>query len=171
MAKYNKEMLDKIVAFLQHDSYSIFELCRMLNISRSNFYLWLKKYPEFSEAVENAKKVFHETMLVECSRSLRKLIVGYKTKEKKTVSVDSGKTDENGNPIPKILNQTVVEKNIPPNLGAIIHYQTNRDPDNWKNKQSKDDDVNMSQKTITFEINKTTPPEILETIEAAKKEL
>jgi len=23
-----------------------------------------------------------------------------------------------------------------PNLGAIIHFQTNHDPDNWKNRQS-----------------------------------
>jgi hypothetical protein len=29
-----------------------------------------------------------------------------------------------------------MKKKVAPNLGAIIHYQTNKDPENWKNKQS-----------------------------------
>ena len=31
--------------------------------------------------------------------------------------------------------QRDVTKQVAPNLGAIIHYQSNKDPENWQNKQ------------------------------------
>ena len=59
-----------------------------------------------------------------------RLINGYEYEEKKTVTVDNGQGQ------PKIKEQTITKKVIAPNLGAIIHFQTNKDPQNWKNRQN-----------------------------------
>ncbi|WP_353123502.1 hypothetical protein [Dysgonomonas capnocytophagoides] len=64
-----------------------------------------------------------------------KIIKGYTIQEKKTVTADTGRKDENDKPIVKVKEHSVIEKYYPPSLGAIIHFQTNRDPDNWKNRQ------------------------------------
>lgn len=84
---------------------------------------------------KKAQDKLTQDLLVECSRSLVKLIKGHTVEEKKTVRSDTGKKDENDKPIVKVKEHSVVEKYYPPNLGAIIHFQTNRDPDNWKNRQ------------------------------------
>lgn len=69
-------------------------------------------------------------MLIVAKRSLFKLAEGYSYEEKKTVTVNDGTGQ------PKIKEQTIIKKTVSPNLGAIIHLQTNRDPQNWKNRQS-----------------------------------
>lgn len=51
------------------------------------------------------------------------------------MTADTGKKDDNGKPIVKVKEHVVTDKHYPPSLGAIIHFQTNRDPDNWKNRQ------------------------------------
>lgn len=136
MAKYNKRIVDAICSHIRADSYTIAEICRMVGISEDTYYTWKKTKPEFSESIKKAEESFKKDILVECKRSLRKLITGYTVQEKKTITVDSGRKDEKGKPIPKIKEQAIVEKHIQPSLGAIIHYQTNQDPDNWKNKHS-----------------------------------
>ena len=59
-----------------------------------------------------------------------KLIIGYEYEESKTVVVNDGSNN------PKIKEKSTTKKHVSPNLGAVIHFQTNKDPDNWKNKQS-----------------------------------
>ncbi len=134
MAKYSKKLVDEICSLIKEDSYTIAEICKNVGIAKSTYYKWIEDKADFSDAIKKAESEFKENMLVECKKSLRKLITGYTVKEKKTVMVDSRKTDDNGNPIPQIKEQTITEKHIQPNLGAIIHFQTNQDPDNWKNK-------------------------------------
>lgn len=136
MAKYSKKIVSEICSLIKEDSYTIAEICKKVGISEDTFYTWKKQKTEFSENIKKAEEHFKEEMLVECKRSLRKLITGYTVKEKKTVMVDSKKKDEKGNSIPQIKEQTTTEKHIQPSLGAIIHFQTNQDPDNWKNKHS-----------------------------------
>lgn len=136
MAKYSKKIVDAICSLIKADSYTIAEICKNVGISKDTYYNWLKSKPDFSDAIKRAESEFTQDILVECKRSLRKLITGYTVKEKKTVMVDSKKKDAKGNPIPQVKEQITTEKHFQPNLGAIIHFQTNQDPDNWKNKHS-----------------------------------
>ena len=136
MAKYNKEIVDKICSLIKEDSYTVAEICDAVGIAEDTYYTWKKEKNEFSESIKKAKEEFNKDILVECERSLRKLITGYTVQEKKTTMVDSKGKDANGKAKLKIKEQTIIDKHIPPNLGAIIHYQTNQDPDNWKNKHS-----------------------------------
>lgn len=135
MAKYNKKIVDNICALIRTDSYTIAEICEKVGIVKDTYYSWLKTKSDFSDAIKKAEDEFKEYMLVECNKSLVKLIKGYTVQEKRTVTADTGKKDDNGKPIVKVKEHVVTDKHYPPSLGAIIHFQTNRDPDNWKNRQ------------------------------------
>jgi len=130
MAKYSKKLVQKIVGLIRKDSYTIAEICSLSGIDEATYYRWLNKKSEFCEAVTRAREDFVEARLVECEKSLVKLINGYDYEEKKTVMVKNSKGE------PSIKEQTTTKKHMTPSLPAIIHFQTNRDPENWKNRQS-----------------------------------
>lgn len=138
MAKYSKTIVKKIVGLIKSDRYTITEICKHVRISESTYYDWQKTKLEFSEAIKIANESFISDTLIECERSLVKLIKGYDYDEVRTITVDSGKRDVNNNPMPKIKEQTKTKKHVSPNLGALIHFQTNRDQENWKNRQTNE---------------------------------
>lgn len=63
------------------------------------------------------------------------MIKGYTVQEKRTVTADTGKKDDNGKPIVKVKEHVVTDKHYQPNPTLVIFALTNRDPDNWKNRQ------------------------------------
>ena len=130
MSKYSKKVVDKIVSLIKKDSYTIPEICSLSGISEGTYHEWKARKPEFFEAIQKARDSFTDGLLIDCEKSLVKLIRGYDFEEKKTVNVDDGKGK------PKIKEQTITKKHVAPNLGAIIHFQTNKDPENWKNRQT-----------------------------------
>lgn len=130
MPKYNKKIVSKICELVKTDSFTVRELCEKVKIAESTYYDWKLNHIEFSEALEKAKDELYDKMLIVAKRSLFKLVEGYTYDEKKTITVNDG----NGQP--KIKEQTIIKKTVSPNLGAIIHFQTNRDPQNWKNRQN-----------------------------------
>lgn len=130
MPKYNKRILNKITSLIRSDSYTIAEICANVGVSERCFYNWQSEVAEFAESIQKAKDEYIQKRLVDCQRSLDKLINGYEFEEKKTVTIDDGAGR------PKIKEQTVTKKQVSPNLGAIIHFQTNKDPQNWKNRQN-----------------------------------
>ena len=145
--KYSKKITQKIYNLLRSDSYTISEICENVGISRSLFYDWKAKYPEFCESIKKAQKEFKELSQVEARKSLVKLVKGYTVQEKKTVTVDTGKKDEDGKPIVRVKEHIVTEKYFPPNLKATIFTLINLDPDNWKNKHNTEmgGTVNINQ--------------------------
>ena len=138
MAKYSKIRVAQICSLIRKDSYTIAEICSISGIDEATYYRWLKDKSEFCEAVTRAREDFNEARLVECEKSLVKLINGYDYEEVKTVMIDSGKPGPDGKTTPKIKERTVTKKHIIPSLPAIIHFQTNRDPENWKNRQTNE---------------------------------
>lgn len=127
--KYCNEIRDKIAKYAATDEYTQKELCALAGIDEDTFIRWKKNHADFADALQKAKDSLMEKRLVQCSRSLSKLICGYEYDEETTEYIEG----EDGKP--KIRAQRIVKKRQAPSLGAIIHYQTNRDPDNWKNKQ------------------------------------
>lgn len=130
MAKYNKKIVNYICSIIEKDSYTIPEICKMVGIDEATYHRWKIDKPEFCEAIEKARDKFIKNGLVECEKSLMKLIIGYEYEESKTVVVNDGSNN------PKIKEKSTTKKHVAPNLGAVIHFQTNKDPENWKNKQS-----------------------------------
>jgi len=130
MAKYNKKIVEKICELVKTDSYTVDELCLKVGIARSTYFEWKANNVDFSDALQKANDELYDKMLIVAKKSLFKLVEGYTYDEKKTITVNDG----NGQP--KIKEQTIIKKTVSPNLGAIIHLQTNRDPANWKNRQN-----------------------------------
>lgn len=163
--RYSEEIKEKVYELICADTYTIAEICKIVGISERSFYKWQKEKADFAEAIKEARHCFEREALVECERSLIRLIKGYTISEKRIITTNSGKTNESGNPIPRIKEQITTEKHITPNLGAIIHYQTNRDPSKWKNKQSVD------MNTVVSPISKMTNEEINEAIDKLKENI
>jgi len=128
MSKYNKNIVKHICELVSRDEYTVSEICSIVGIGESTWFDWMKLKPEFSESVQKAKDKLVEKRLAECKKSLYKMITGYEVKESVTEYVNV-----NGKPTPKSIRETT--KHVLPSLGAIIHYQTNMDPEHWANKQ------------------------------------
>jgi len=141
MARFNKEIVQKITELVMADSYTVIEICKQVGITQSTYYDWVSKKPEFSESLKKAKSNFRDTMNVEAKRSLRKLVCGYTFNEVKTVTIPKKKRYEPGESQEFIEEVTIIEKHVPPNTAAIIFTLTNGDPDNWKNRLNSNVDL------------------------------
>jgi hypothetical protein len=128
--KYNQKIVDDICSIIEKDSYTIPEICKMVNIKESTYHRWRNEKKEFNDAIKKAQGLYDEFMLKECEKSLNKLIKGYEYEE----TVSEIEVMENGEA--NVTKMKTTKKHVAPNLGAVIHFQTNKDPDNWKNKQS-----------------------------------
>ncbi|MDR0823598.1 MAG: helix-turn-helix domain-containing protein, partial [Prevotella sp.] len=77
MSKYNEELAEQILSYIEDDTYSISEICEILNISRKTFYEWQNIKPEFRKAVKEAKECFDEKLEATARRSLMRKINNY----------------------------------------------------------------------------------------------
>jgi hypothetical protein len=157
MAKYSKKLVNQICSLIKEDSYTIAELCLKVGISERSFYEWKTKYAEFAEAIKRAEDDFNSLLVVEAKKSLVKLVKGYTIQEKRTVTIDSGKKNEEGKPVVKVKEHTVTDKYFQPNPTSIIFTLTNRDPDNWKNRQ---DNNITGDITLKSELEKCSDEEL-----------
>jgi transposase-like protein len=135
MAKYSKQLVERICELISADSYTIAEICEKVEISEAIFYKWKSEKVEFLESIKKAQDQFNDMLVIEAKKSLVKMVKGYTVKEKRTVTADTGKVDENGKKIVKIKEHSVTEKHYQPVPSAVYFTLTNRDPDNWKHRQ------------------------------------
>lgn len=137
MAKYTKDIKNRIVELIKSDTYTVDELCKIVGINRTTYYEWLAKRPDFAQAIEDANKAQQDTMVVEAKKSLLKMLRGYDVKETTVVTVPTGKTDPaTGKPEARVKEQKTKTKHVSPDTASIIFVLTNGDPEHWKNKQS-----------------------------------
>ena len=136
MAKFSKKTVDKIVGLVKSDTYTIAEICRQVGITPKTYHQWVNDYPDFADAIEQAKEERMEFFVQEAKKSLLKKIQGYEVTETKVVTIPGKKKDERGNPKPEIKEQTTTKKHIQADTAAIIFTLTNGDPDHWRNRQS-----------------------------------
>lgn len=157
IGKYNAKIVERICLLIKTDSYTVAEICEQVSINQDTYYDWFKNKPEFSDAIKKAKGEFDDFLLVEARKSLVKKIRGYTIQEKKTVTVDTGKVNDEGKPIVKVKEHSVTDKHFQPDTAAIIFTLCNRDSDNWKNRQ----DTNLSgEVTLTSDLEKLTDEEL-----------
>ena len=130
MAKYGKRIVEQIVGLVKSDTYTIAEISRQTGISLRTYFKWIAEYPDFAQAVEDAKAERMQFFVQEAKKSLLKKIRGYEATETAVTTIP----DKDGNP--KIKEQKTYKKHIQPDTAAIIFTLTNGDPEHWKNKQS-----------------------------------
>ena len=136
MAKFSKKTVDMIVGLVKSDTYTIAEICRQVGITPKTYHQWVNDYPDFADAIEQAKAERMQAMVIEAKKSLMKKIRGYDVTETKVVTIPGKQKDEKGNPKPIIKEQTTTKKHIQPDTAAIIFTLTNGDPEHWRNRQS-----------------------------------
>lgn len=138
MAKYSTKIVNQIVGFIKSDTYTIAEVCQQCGITTKTFYQWLNDYPDFEQAVEQAKDERMQFFVAEAKKSLLKKIQGYTVDETKVVTVPGNEKDSNGRPKPKIKEQSTTKKHIAPDTAAVIFTLTNGEPSTWRNRQSNE---------------------------------
>ena len=136
MAKFSKKTVEKIVGLIKSDTYTIAEICRQVGITPKTYHQWVNDYPDFADAIEQAKDERMQAMVIEAKKSLMKKIQGYDVTETKVVTVPGTKKDEKGNPKPIIKEQTTTKKHIQADTAANIFTLTNGDPEHWRNRQT-----------------------------------
>ena len=136
MAKFSKKTVKRIVGLIKSDTYTIAEICRQVGITPKTYHQWVNDYPDFADAIEQAKDERMQAMVIEAKKSLMKKIQGYDVTETKVVTVPGTKKDEKGNPKPIIKEQTTTKKHIQADTAAIIFTLTNGDPEHWRNRQT-----------------------------------
>ena len=134
MAKFSKKTVDMIVGLVKSDTFA--EICRQVGITPKTYHQWVNDYPDFADAIEQAKAERMQAMVIEAKKSLMKKIQGYDVTETKVVTIPGKQKDEKGNPKPIIKEQTTTKKHIQPDTAAIIFTLTNGDPEHWRNRQS-----------------------------------
>lgn len=147
MAKYNKKIVENICEMICADSYTIVEICRTVGIAKDTYYHWLKTKSDFSDAIKNAENQFNELIITEAKKSLVKMIRGYTVQEKRTVTADTGKRDEN-EPIVKVKEHSVTDKHYQPVPAAVLFALSNRDPKNWVNNRTSNDQFNAGNDSL-----------------------
>ena len=128
--------MERIVGLIKSDTYTIAGICRQVGITPKTYHQWVNDYPDFADAIEQAKDERMQAMVIEAKKSLMKKIQGYDVTETKVVTVPGTKKDEKGNPKPIIKEQTTTKKHIQADTAAIIFTLTNGDPEHWRNRQT-----------------------------------
>lgn len=138
MKKYNSKKADQIVELFRTDTYTVFEICRIAKISKSTLYRWMSEYPDFAQAIEDAKDERAQILFVAAKKSLRRKIEGYDVTETRVVTVPHKEKDKDGKTVekPRIKEQITTKKHIQPDTAAIIFTLTNGDPGHWRNRQT-----------------------------------
>lgn len=127
--KYDKEVtIQKAVQLIQDKGLTNEQLFKALNVSKTQFYEWTKKYADFSNAIKEAR----ERSIDVIENKLYKEAAGYFiTETKKTVIQKANGT--------KDLKVEEIVKYIRPSLGAIVYITKNRRPDRWADNKFNDE--------------------------------
>lgn len=107
------------------------QIAEKMGISKQTFYDWLKKYPEFTDAIKKGKEIADKEIV----NALYKRALGYSYKEVKEEYITDNNgviKDKDGESTKEV---TVTHKSEPPNTAALIYWLNNRRPDEWSNKQ------------------------------------
>lgn len=120
--------------------YPIGDIAEKIGISRGTLYQWMKRDQRIKDALSQGREVIDYKV----ENALLKRALGYKTKEIKIKMKPN--IDGSGNMVQMIEE---IEKEVPPDVGAIFGWLNNRQPDKWKRNRDnfielKEDDSNIT---------------------------
>jgi hypothetical protein len=129
---------------LARAGFSMDKIAELMKKSRNTVYRWKVDHPEFAQALEGGKTGYIQGIV----NKLTQRAEGYEAIEEQTefetVDIEIDDPDSPGEKktvkqeIP--VKRKVTKKQIAPDVAAIMQILTNKDPENWKNKQSIDMD-------------------------------
>lgn len=160
-SKYTPERVEIITKAIA-DGKTYKDAYTAAGIGKDAFYEWINDKPEFAEAVKKAEAIYTEwyntTLVQDCKRSLRELVLGFSYEEIKT---ETG-VGKDGKTV--VTKTTKTTKHVAPNPTAIIFALTNRDPENWKNRQTNEITGNLKTESETKVDLSAVPDDLLEQV-------
>lgn len=129
--KYSQDMVNKAKVLAEKGLINR-DIASLLNIGESTMDLWLSKYPEFREAL-NQSRVGADTKVI---KSLHKKATGFRHREEVTeYHYVDGK---------KVAVKTIERrKDVAPETGAISLWLRNKRPEEWSDKNTVDNAVEL----------------------------
>lgn len=136
MAKSKYEEALPVILKALEDGYTNEDAARKAGIGERTFYDWLKAFPQFSQAVQRARKDGEQNAIARVENSLLSLAVGFEYEEVATEYESQPNPDKNSAEkfIPVIKKQKRTKKHVIQSVEAIKFYLTNKCPQEWKNR-------------------------------------
>lgn len=160
-SKYTPERVEIITKAIA-DGKTYKDAFTLAGIGKDAFYEWINNKPEFADAIKKAEAEYSEwynsTIVQDAKRSLRELVLGFDYEEIKTESA----TGKDGKTV--ITKTTKTRKHVAPSPTAVIFTLTNRDPENWKNRQTNEITGNLKTETDAKVDLSAVPDELLEQV-------
>lgn len=99
------------------------EIATNVGVSEQTFYVWLERYPEFSESIKQGRSMSCQAI----ENALFKRATGYVVEDVDEVEEFKGELRD-GKPANGTITKREVRKtrNVPPDTGAIVFYLKNR---------------------------------------------
>lgn len=115
------------------------QIAHNIGITPKTLYEWINKFSEISNALKKGKEVVD----IEVENSLLKRALGYTYEETtRELSKETG----------QLVVTKVVTKQVVPDTTAMIYWLKNRNPKNWRDKPTQENDVSSmieSMNTLT----------------------
>jgi len=113
------------------------ELAQAFNTTTACLKRWRDTYPNFDSALKEGKAAFDGSLI---EKSLKAKATGYRYTETSKKFKRVKERDAEGNPTGEYIvvldEETISEKALPPDVGAIAFWLKNRDPDNWHDRKA-----------------------------------
>ena len=150
--KYKDEVTDKKVFLLARDKgLNKKQLTKALGITKETFYIWVKKYPSFSNAIEKGQELGIDNVV----NAMYKSAIGYFIEEGKqyvqpfTIKTEKKEEkDEEGKPKITIKKIVQYKKWIPGSNVAQFFITTNKRPAEWKHRSDFEAQVEILDESI-----------------------
>ncbi|MCD8090351.1 MAG: helix-turn-helix domain-containing protein [Clostridiales bacterium] len=136
--KYQKWLTEEGLILLEgwaRDGLSDEEIAKKMGVSRSTLNEWKNKYSDISDTLKKGKEVAD----YEIENALFKKAKGYRIREEK---------------LDRFGNVVELEREIPPDVAAIIFWLKNKRPDKWRDRIEKVS-VNENDRVIKINISGT----------------
>ena len=116
------------------------QIAAKLGIHLETYYVWQKKYPEFSSAIKRGKTASNQNLV----KAMQRTATGYDIEESETtVILDKNKE-------PKGYRKTTRKRHIPPNTTMQIFLAKNRMPEYFRDVNQQEVSLRGSLKVNTL---------------------
>ena len=151
MAKYQEA--SPIILKGLEDGLTMQEAAENAGISKQTLYEWINTKPDFSDAVQRARKDGERNAVAKVEATLLKLATGYEYEDVRT-EYGSELNKLTGKYEPVIKKQVRTKKTVPANTEAIKFYLTNKAPEDWKNRLEQNNTGNLETNLNINHVNK-----------------